>query len=357
MKFTLVGDYSGLHSALKTGLESLGHSAFLISDGDLRKNLTADVRIDQYLTYLPSGRLNAIVSSLLFKVPQSDHISIISPLLFGGGRFIREAASYLFLSKLLSASESVSLCAAGSDSYWLAYCKSHLAYNPFDSINDPVPAFSQFPATALNHYIASKVSIITGFTPDYYYAYNTSFYSHTPVQFVPMTGCPLLRSDATDYNPLKKTIKVLFGSNKPRFKGAHVITEALAAFGLEHSDVELVLPSMCSSSEWINCVKACDILVDQCRTYSYGVNALYGLAFGKIVLTGWNWGATPFYSGLIPPVIPIRPSVESIYESLVSAYHLYRSGRHSPSKCADFYDRFHSPVSVASRFISAVSLG
>jgi len=356
MKFTLAGEFSGLHSSLKVGLESLGHEVFLISDGDLRKNINADLRIDQYLNFLPTGRLNSIASSFLVRVPPSDHISIISPLLFGGGRFIREMVSYFFLSKLLSASSSVSLCAAGSDSYWLTYCKRYLEYNPFDSYRDPVPAFSQFPANLLNYNISNRVSLITAFTPDYYYAYHSSVHCRTPVKFVPMAGCPLLKSSAKNYNPSKKIINVLFGSNKPSFKGAFIIKEALSAFAREYCDVELVLPSMCSASEWIDYVRSCDILVDQCRTYSYGINALYGLAFGKIVLTGWNWGATSFYSGFTPPVIPIRPSVESVYKGLVSAYKLYRHGHHSTSKCADFYDQFHSPASVATRFISALSL-
>ena len=355
MKFTLVGEFSGLHASLKMGLESLGHTAFVISDGDLRKNLTADIRIDQYLKFLPRGRINAIVSSLIIRIPPSDHISIISPLLFGGGRFVREAASYLFFARLFSASRSLSLCAAGTDSYWLTYCRKHLSYHPFDSHSDPVPAFNKFPATALNSYIANKVSLVTAFTPDYYYSYSSVANCGVPVKFVPMVGCPLLKSAISDYNPQKKRIIILFGSNKHQFKGAYLIKNALTAFCSEYNDVELVLPSMCSASEWVNYVKDCDILVDQCRTYSYGVNTLYGLAFGKLVLTGWNWGETSFYSGFRPPVIPIRPSAESIYEGLVIAYNLFRQGLHSPSGCADFYDRFHSPSSVAAHFISLLS--
>jgi hypothetical protein len=351
MRFTLIGEFSGLHMSLKLGLEALGHSAKVISDGDKSKAIAADIRIDKHLYWLPQGRINSIISSLLISLPPTDHVSIVSPLLLGGGRFFREALSFLFLNKIVASSSSISLCAAGSDSFWLAYCKG-LSYHPFDDVSDPVPAFARFPANVLNSYIADRASVINGFTPDYYYAYSTVAKYKKRAKFLPMVGCPLLKSSPCSYSSSVLRIKILFGSNKPGFKGASFIKEALSRFSRSYSDVEIIIPSMCSALEWIHYIRECDILIDQCRTYSYGINALYGLAFGKIVLTGWKWGDCEFFNGFSPPVIPIEPSVISVYEGLEYARLTFRNGDHNPVTNSSFYDKFHSPVAVASKFVA-----
>ena len=115
--------------------------------------------------------------------------------------------------------------------------------------------------------------------------------------------------------------------------------------GRSKSDPEFLVEDKCQFHDD-------QILIDQCRTYSYGINALYGLAFGKIVLTGWKWGDCEFFNGFSPPVIPIEPSVISVYEGLEYARLTFRNGDHNPVTNSSFYDKFHSPVAVASKFVA-----
>ncbi len=354
MKFTLLGEYSGLHHAVKKGLVALGHDVMLISDGDRRKNIEADIRLDSLCRLLPQGRLNSLYSSVYkLKNLSADHLSIISPILLGGGRYVRELFSFNLLRRALDKATTSSLCAAGSDSFWLNYV-STLNYHPFDSPVDTKPAFSQFPADLLNQHVARRVDKIIGFTPDYYYAYasNTSFSAKT--YQVPMVGCSLMQASPECYSPRKSKVTVLFGSNKSAFKGGPVIISALKKFQSHHQDVEILAPSMCSYNEWFEYVRRSDILVDQCRTYSYGVNALLGMALGKIVLTGWSWPPMEIFDFEMPPVISITPTVNSVFNSLCLAYRNFRDGRHMPEVSSEFYNSYHSPVVVAKKFLSHI---
>lgn len=353
-KFILLGEFSGLHYALKLGLQSLGHDVFLISNGDKKKNLPSDLNLDNYLPFLSQGKLNSIISSLLFNFPDSDHVSIVSPILYGGGRFVREFFSYLTFLRIFDKFSAVSFCAAGSDYFWLQYA-SLLSYYPYDCSSDPHPLFLKYPAPLLNSFVATKSSYIFGFTPDYFYAYKERPEFSTKTHFLPMVGCPLMSADPLPIYPNKSKIRILFGANKPEFKGAAFIKSALRLLSIELSDIEIIMPSMCSSKQWLEHIKQCDILIDQCRTYSYGVNALYGMAYGKIVLTGWSWGETHFYDQTLPPVISIKPSIDSIYHGLKQAIRIFRSGLHSPNYSGIFYDRYHSPISVASKFLNHLS--
>jgi len=44
----LLGEFSGLHTNLKEGLEELGHSANLVSSGDGEKNIKRDIDISSF---------------------------------------------------------------------------------------------------------------------------------------------------------------------------------------------------------------------------------------------------------------------------------------------------------------------
>lgn len=356
MRFILLGEFSGLHYALKLGLADLGHDVLLISDGDKRKSIAADIRLNSLFGFLPEGRINSLISSVCrLKIPFSDHLSIVSPLLLGGGRFVRELFSYALLLKAFDSVNTSSLCAAGSDSYWLRYVGKNLEYNPYDLKTDPRPVFSQFPANVLNEYAASKVDFIFGFTPDYFHAYHSIDSLSTKTFQLPMVGCSMTKSAPQGYSIIKNKVTILFGANKYDFKGGAFITKALQQFALNFHDVEIITPAMCSYNSWIEYVKRCDILIDQCRTYSYGVNALLGMALGKVVLTGWNWSTMDVFDHQQPPVIHISPSVKSVYNGLFQAYTLLKEGIHDPQSSGKFYDDYHSPKSIARKFIAKIT--
>ena len=359
MKFNLLGEFSGLHYALKIGLENYGHQVFLLSDGDRIKNIPNTININNIkFSHIPNGQLNALLTSLLkVKFPKADCTSLISPLIFGGSRFLRELISLILIFKAQKRSKVLSLCAAGSDSFWLKFVEKNLEYYPFDSNDDPKPAFRTFPTPLLNNYVANKVDKIIGFSPDYYYSYASIKAFSSKTSLLPMIGCRLIKSSLQFNNCSNKPIKVLFGSNKKSFKGAKFILPALKKFANNFSDVEILNPKMCSINEWENYVRNCDILVDQCRTYSYGINALYGFAYGKCVLSGWRWPSNVNKSYLFddPPIINICPSIDSVYDGLVLGYKKIKYGNHDYKKVCNFYDKNHSPIVLARKFLSIIN--
>ena len=60
-------------------------------------------------------------------------------------------------------------------------------------------------------------------------------------------------------------------------------------------------------------MKECDILIDQCKSYDYGMSALLGLENGLVVLSGSEPAGTEFLKIEQNAVINIKPNAELIY--------------------------------------------
>ena len=113
--------------------------------------------------------------------------------------------------------------------------------------------------------------------------------------------------------PVGNKVKILFGITRRDFKGANYILSALDLLGKKHSDrFEVKIVEKLPYSEYVGLLGECDILIDQCKSYDYGMNAIFALQFGCIVLSGSEAEAKIFAAIDDCPVINIKPNGDEI---------------------------------------------
>ena len=76
--------------------------------------------------------------------------------------------------------------------------------------------------------------------------------------------------------------------------------------------IEIIIDGNLPLKEYLKVISRANIIVDQASTYSYGMNALYSMAQGKIVMTGLEKEALSAFGLSSSPVINIKPCVNNI---------------------------------------------
>ena len=79
---------------------------------------------------------------------------------------------------------------------------------------------------------------------------------------------------------------------------------------------QFILQSKCALNKYLEMMENVSIVVDQCNTYSYGMNALISMALGKVVFSGAEKEIFKSLKINDSPVINIIPDPDFIYESL-----------------------------------------
>ena len=71
-----------------------------------------------------------------------------------------------------------------------------------------------------------------------------------------------------------------------------------------------------SFSSYLDYITSVDIVVDQINTYSYGMNALLALSYGKVVLSGCEPECLTALNISSSPIINLKPNINHIYNTL-----------------------------------------
>ncbi len=160
---------------------------------------------------------------------------------------------------------------------------------------------------------------------------------------------------------LKPKIVIFHGIIRRKFKGSQIIEKALNRVKVEFpNDVEIIIKGKMSFTKYHKFLDSIDILVDQCKSYSYGMNTLYALSKGKIVLTGFHELSkkelnidykTPFLIG-------ISPSEDIIYEEIkkvILAAKIDKNYLYNMAKLSIKYVKeVHSAYKISKRYLDVL---
>ncbi|WP_270689650.1 glycosyltransferase [Aeromonas sp. D3] len=315
MKVLLVGEYSGVHTNLAKNLISQGHTVTTVSDGDGYKNFPRDVDlavsetgffkssiVKNILYYLG---IKGIISYFkkradLDKLKGFDIVQLINPAPITAYSSI---ANYMLLRKLKKNNGKFFLCALGDDYYWVKLCLSgKLKYSPLDKCNLLTCKKYLFSLKyiygigykQLNDYavvISSK--IIPGLT-DYKNAYTWSD-KVTEIIGIPIDQEQLIRTkniyETQSFIRENKVVNVFHGWQKGKDirKGNDILDATMLSLKEKYPDrliYEVV--SGLPYDEYIKRFDSADIFLDQLYSYDRGVNAILGMANGKLVVSGFE---------------------------------------------------------------------
>ena len=129
MKVLLLGDLSGLHKNLQSGLYECGlNNIDLATNGDGYKNITGDIILPKPKSYSISSRLKYRYEFIntLSKIKGYDIVQIAGPYIFPFPFFPYQE----IIKNLKKNNGKIFLCACGSDSfYWKINHGNHLTAN------------------------------------------------------------------------------------------------------------------------------------------------------------------------------------------------------------------------------------
>lgn len=321
MKILLLGEYSNVHNTLKHGLEHLGHSVTVISNGDFWKNYPRDIDAARRGNYFSGARLYMKLIGLLPRMRGYDIVQLINPMFFE----LKAERLFAFYRYLKRYNKRIILGAFGMDYYWVSVSISQkpLRYSDFNIGNslrtnkEALYERHDWIGTAkekLNRLIAKECDAIVSGLYEYDVCYRQFFPDKT--HYIPY---PIVQTN----KELVKTrlpINVFIGINPSRneYKGTDIMLRA-ARFIVERypNRVRLHVAEGVPFAEYEKMMNTADILLDQLYSYTPSMNTLLAMSKGVVCLGG---GELEHYELLnekeLRPIVNVTPSQQSVYEEL-----------------------------------------
>lgn len=322
MKILLVGEYSGLHHYLATGLRRLGEEVCVLSDGNLWKEYPRDINLSRPSNTIWSGF--RYLFQLLLLLPRLRGYDVIQ---FTGPTFLslRPEKSIHIYNYLKRHNKHLFLGAFGTDHYYVKACLDGKSYRYSDymigttphNFNEKEIKENLHGGTAVsNKLIASECNAIIACLWEYYTAYKPHY--DNKLVYIPL---PINLDDITSYvRPIPQKIRFFIGiqSAKHHLKGTDIMLEALKEIERDYpEDCEVTVVSDVPYERYCRMLSKADVQLDQLYSYTPSMNSLIAMAGGSVVMGG---GEPENYQLIneeeLRPIINVQPTKESVYQEL-----------------------------------------
>lgn len=358
MKVLLVGDISGVHEYLADGLREVGHDCELLKYQRTSTRMVEGER--DFFSLRNYGLIGNVLRPFattlrLSQLPIYDAISIMHRVsLIDKPSPIR----YLDTPVLASRTTNLSYIALGCDE--IAYIEKSklLPYKPCDSCEQLDSAgrncdknnrsINARGLRVLNkHYNSVIVPAIE------YYHVKDDF--HRRIHKIPFP----ITTSRVPWHPAKSDtdrVRIVHTPTRMGFKGTPIVEQAIRLLSQRRDDFEYEILNNLPFNEFSDRVAQTDIVIDQVWSQSPGMNALYFLAMGKIVLSGNTaLGQSFFPFASASPIFNAPPDpaalalkLENILESRSQYPGLAQRGR-------NYIQMFHDSARVAQQYVEAWS--
>lgn len=338
MKILLLGEFSGVHNKLKRGLEALGHEVVLSNSGDSYKKFSQDINITPFKGRYFGKLLNIIWFFLnIRKYIGYDVVQFINP--FATPYYF----SFLWIPNIIfGLNKQLIYYACGTDPAYINSYKK-FKYFPYDTANQKFLNFARKVKQRPYRHFLKKIHKIIPSS----YSYAIGYWDNIKLQSpIPLPGSGKYISTI---KPVGNKKKILFGITRRDFKGADYILEALGKVKKQYLErVEINIVERLPFDEYEKKLKNCDILIDQCRSYGYGMNAIFALEKGVVVLSGAEQAFLD-YNGLKDcPVINIVPNTNQIQKELTALINLSQEDFNIlKEKSLEYVCANHDPEKIA----------
>lgn len=339
MKILLVGEFSALHKNLKEGLLELGHDVKIASNGDGWKKIDSDIRIGSTREDI-FGKISRVISPYINykEFSNNDVVQLVNPFVFN------DYININFTKFLKSNNKNLFLVAAGTDCYYIKQQKEY-RYSPYNQlgVEDKIAEYEDLKKININKQVVDIVDGVIPIMYDYAEAYrmNNKLKKTIPI---PM-NCNLIKYDE---NIVKDKIVIFHGLNREWFKGTEIIKQALEEVKERYpSDIEVIIDGNMPLDKYLQTIKRANIIIDQCRSYSYGVNAVYSMAQGKVVMSGAEQECLNEFGIDKTPIINITPDKNNIINQITNLienrHKIYDIG----VKSREYVEEMHDYIKVA----------
>lgn len=349
MKILFLGSYSGLFTDLHQGLKELGHEPFIVQIGKNWQNHSADLVFDNSQKGIK--KIFKVFQEYKFcsSVQTFDRVILQNPFLFSRQFYIND----ILLHRVLNSNNNCYLSAAGTDSLsWLSY--HQLKYHPYQDLidnNDDHNFYKSPKAYKWNETLANKVKKIIPISIEYALGYQQFKNLHSTIP-IPIN---LSKYDFHTNKP-KGRIVVFHGITRKGFKGTNYISKAFDNLAKKYpNDFEFIMAGNMPINEYKEALKRSNIIVDQCNSHGYGVNAAIALALGKIVLSGSEPEAIQELGADSCPIFNITPNVQQIEKTLLKVLQIKCSFDELGEQGREYIRNHHDHMKVTKKYLDALS--
>lgn len=351
MKILLVGDFSGLYSYLKQGLQLLGQDVFLLADGDYWKKIpgadaplygkrTGNNTIISYILSIPT------LIKTIHHLNKYDVIQIINTTTLYRTNIIGR----IVLKKLKNKTKILALSAAGADYYqYKIWHEKKFRYNPFDG-ELPKVYKNKLTRTLLKYFETFVVKSVDEIIP------NTFIYAEA-YRFIPNSRKTIpfpINIDNISYqkNIVHDRIIFFHGVNREGDKGTKFIRDAMNIIQKKYPDqVDCIINGHLPFEEYTKIMGKTNVVIDQCLSYGYGINACIAMAQGKVVMSGFEPEALTELEIESCPGINILPEVGDIVSKMEWIIQHKEEIPKIGLESRKYIEEHHHYVKIAQRYI------
>lgn len=351
MKVLLMGEFSSLHKFLKEGLQELGVDVTLAANGDGWKNIPgADCRLHGISS---QNKVDRIYHRLLEPYAVAGQFKDYDVVQLINTKIYSHRINANLIAKIKRKNKCLSLLATGMDyRLYEAYLEGKFKHYIFDYIVPKEYDLSTKYARKWkkNDLIVENLSdVIIPTMYDYSVGYRKNPKTAKPIPL------PVNVKDI-EYSPNVTKSKIVFfhGISRPIVKGTPFIKEALLKLQESYpNDVQVVMTERLPYEEYVKVIKQSNVLIDQCCSAAYGINACISMAQGKVVLssnTELNRNALEV-DGC--PIVEIEPNTNQIYGQLCHVLERKNELERMGYESRVYVENVHDHVKIAKRYLDA----
>lgn len=334
MRIVIIGEFSSFSRNLSEGIKQIGHECFVFSWADGFKGISQHENSSYNVSLRKCGRggiishlKNAIYSFCSFiklsnfvrrmaKGEKWDAALIINPVFIKRKRtFWTACFTENMIKSLLRDQNQVFLSACGRDVPFFDYWKNRRWRN-WHIIEIGLDEF--YKKNRKSHFEYCMSFIHKSIPVMYMYAEawrKSSFTESCKVyKTIPL---PVNVAKYKVRNVLEDKIVVFHGIIRPEEKGTPLIIAAMNKLqDCYPESVECIAKGGMPLDEYLPLLSRTNILIDQVYSDSVGMNGLYALAMGKVVLGGNAYENQVEFDSPDCPVVNIEPNIDDIYKKL-----------------------------------------
>lgn len=371
MRILIIGDFSSFSKNLSEGFRSIGHETFVFSWGDGFKKIEQEKKYSYQIglknvclfgfyikplsffnRWLCAVKLNRQVSQMSFK-EKWDVALVVNPDFLKMPRiFWMPLFTKKMIISLITRPENIFLICCGKDivpnHYWAIHKegKLHHIVQRYKSISRKDIRFFEYYSEFIN-----KVIPVT-------YTYAIPYRNHElgkRFKVLPTIPMPIATSKFKPHNVLNEKIVIFHGINRPEQKGTSFIVEAMNKLKHNYPDkVECIAKGKMPLNDYLALMESTNIVIDQCYAGSSGMNALYAMAMGKVVLGG-NEPENMAEFGCYVPAINIKADANQIYVELEKLVNCPSRILELSQESRKYVEEKHDSVLVAEKYIELIN--
>lgn len=345
----IYGEFSGYGKSLVKGFRQLGYSADVLNfTGDGFKKIKGDLSLSG------GNKIKKLISliKLIPRIIRYENILVMNPAFFN----INLLGPLILILLKLKRANIILLC-CGDDVEFIRSGRKGIIKNwPYADINLPYKGYySKISDIIIHHLTALFAKKIIPVMYDYAYPWRLSKYKDKVTETIPL-ACDGSIIEHIVKKDKGAPITIMHGINREDFKGTEIIKQALEIIKKKYADnVKILYPEKLPFNAYMEMIKNIDISIDQTKGNSYGMNAIYSMLAGHIVLAPAN---SEFKNDLDIndcPIISINNTPEEIVRKIEWILNNTADMERLKEKTIQFAKETHDPVKIASMISTYLS--